>query len=187
MIMKKLVFLSILIFAGMQLLAQQRYITRDGHARIFSTTVAEDITADNYSVTATIDTQSGEMVFFIPVQSFEFEKALMQRHFNQRRFMHSSAYPRITFHGKINNLAEVDWSRDGNYDVTVTGDLTIRDVTKTITEKGTIEVRGDKILARSVFLVRGIEDYNVGKPSGSKRNNVADDIEVTFMGTFEQE
>lgn len=185
--MKRIAIVSLLLVFGFQLLAQSRLTTRNGHAKIFSTTVAEDITANNYSVTSTIDPQTGEMIFSVPVQSFEFDKALMQKHFNQERFMDSGTYPRITFKGKITNLTDVKWEQDGKYNVTVTGDLTIRDVTKNITEKGSIDIQNGKILATSVFVVKDITSYNVGKPSGRKSNNVADNIEVTFTGTYESE
>ncbi len=181
--------LVIVLIALLPLFATaQKVITREGHAKIFSTTAAEDITANNYKVTSTINTETGDMVFSIPVQSFEFEKALMQKHFNQENFMNSTVYPKITFKGKINNLKDVKWEKDGTYNVTVTGDLTIRDVTKSITEKGTIEVKAGVITASSVFMVKKIGEYNVGKPtSKSKENNVADDIEVTFHGVYKAE
>jgi len=167
--------------------AQGKFVTREGHAHIYSSTPAEDITADNNQVTSTIDTETGDMVFSIPVQSFEFEKSLMQKHFNNSTFMDSKTYPRIRFVGKILNLPDVDFSKNGKYTATVKGDLTIRDVTKTITEQGTIEVKDGKISAESTFIVKGISDYNVGKPSGNKKNNVAEDIEVTFKGTYMKE
>lgn len=184
--MKKLMFL-LTVLITFTLTAQEKFTTRTGSATIFSSTVAEDITANNYSVTSTMEPATGEMIFLIPVQSFEFEKSLMQKHFNQPNFMDSKTYPRITFRGKIQNPDDVKWDTNGKYEVTVKGDLTIRDVTKTITEKGTIEVNNGEIIANSVFVVRQIGDYNVGKPSGSKKNNVADDIEVTFKGIFKKE
>ncbi len=185
--MKRSVVLLVFVVLASHVFAQGRYITRNGHAQIFSTTVAEDITAQNYSVTSTIEPTKGEMVFSVPVQSFEFEKSLMQRHFNQSRFMDSDTYPRITFRGTIVNLQDVHWDQNGTYNVTVKGDLTIRDVTKSITENGTIEVKDGKLTANSVFIVKDITSYNVGKPSGRRSNNVADNIEITFKGTYEKE
>ncbi len=138
--MKRSVIILVFVVFASQIFAQSRYITRNGHAQIYSSTVAEDITAQNYSVTSTIEPAKGEMVFSVPVQSFEFEKSLMQRHFNQSRFMDSDTYPRITFKGTISNLQDVKWDQNGTYNVTVKGDLTIRDVTKPITEKGTIHL-----------------------------------------------
>ncbi len=180
--MKKI---SLLLLLPTLLFAQTKYVTRAGHANLFSTTVAEDITADNYKVTSTIDTETGAMVFVIPVQSFEFEKALMQKHFNQANFMDSKQYPKIKFKGNITNLSTVNWKEDGRYPVTVEGDLTIKDVTKTISEEGTITIKGGELSANSVFVVKGISNYNVGKPkSKKKKNNVAEDIKITYKGTY---
>ena len=182
--MKKLTLLLIVLLPTL-VFAQTKYLTRAGHATLFSTTVAEDITADNYKVTSTINTETGDMVFVIPVQSFEFEKALMQKHFNQEHFMNSSEYPKIKFKGKIQNLSTVKWDTDGKYPVTVKGDLTIRDVTKPISEEGTITVKGNENTATSVFIVKNITDYHVGKPKNkSMSNNVADDIKITFKGIY---
>ena len=182
--MKKLTLLLIVLIPVLAF-AQAKYITRAGHANLFSHTVAEDITADNYKVTSTINTETGEMVFIVPVQSFEFEKALMQKHFNQENFMNSKEYPKIKFKGKIKNLSTVKWDTDGKYPVTVVGDLTIRDVTKPISEEGTILIKDGKITTSSVFIVKQITDYHVGKPTRkSKSNNVADDIKITFKGIY---
>ena len=182
--MKKLVLILIILVPTF-IFAQSKYITRAGHANIFSHTIAEDITADNFKVTSTLNPATGEIVFSIPVQSFEFEKALMQKHFNQENFMHSTQFPKIKFKGTIQNLSDVKWEVEGEYEVTISGDLTIREVTKNITEKGTIEIKDGKIKASSVFIVKQITDYGVGKPtSAKKKDNVADDIKVTYKGIY---
>ena len=182
--MKKLSLLLLVLLPTL-IIAQNKYITRAGHATLFSTTSAEDITADNYKVTSIINTKTGDMVFSIPVQSFEFEKALMQRHFNQTHFMNSTDFPKIKFKGKITNLEDVDWNKDGKYKVTVAGKLTIRDVTKSITEKGTILIKGNEITASSKFTVKKIFEYNVGRPKRTKmKYNVAENIQITFKGIY---
>ncbi len=181
--MKKLALLLIVLLPTI-IFAQTKYITRAGHAKLFSTTSAEDITANNYKITSSLNTD-GDIVFSIPVQSFEFKKALMQKHFNQPNFMDSKQFPKIKFKGTIDNLSDVKWDKDGEYKVTITGDLTIKDVTKKITEEGSITVKGDEITAKSVFIVEQIGDYGVGKPKSSKKkDNVADDIEITYNGTY---
>ncbi|MEA2042083.1 MAG: YceI family protein [Bacteroidota bacterium] len=181
--MKKLVILAIILLPIIG--TAQKVITREGHANIFSHTTAEDISADNYKVTSAINKETGSMVFSIPVQSFEFEKALMQKHFNQPNFMDSKKFPKIKFKGTIDNLSAVNWTKDGTYEVNVSGDLTIRAVTKSISETGTITVNDGTITAESTFTVKGIGEYGVGKPkSKKKKNNVADDIKITFKGVY---
>jgi len=182
--MKKIAVLLIVLLPAF-VFAQTKYVTRAGHANLFSTTAAEDISADNYKVTSVINTETGDMVFVIPVQSFEFKKALMQKHFNQENFMHSKAFPKIKFKGKIKNLATVKWDTDGKYPVTVEGDLTIRDVTKALSAEGTILIKDGTVTASSVFVVKQISDYHVGKPKRKKmKNNVAEDIKITYKGIY---
>ncbi len=185
--MKK-VILSIAItglaFLGVH--AQSKFITRTGQAIIYSHTVAEDISAINNTVTGVINTSTGDVVISVPVQSFAFDKALMQEHFNNSNFMNSKKYPRLTLKGKISNLSAVNFSKNGKYEVTVSGDLTIRDVTKSVNEKATVEVNNGKITVTSKFIVKDISSYGVGKPSGKKKNNVADDIQVTYSAVYEK-
>ena len=173
-----LLTVSLIVISAFGIKAQD-YMTKTGHAQFFSETVAENITANNYKMVSTLDTKTGAMVFSVPIQSFEFKKALMQKHFNTENFMDSKKYPKAKFKGKIDNLNDVDFSKDGIYHVTVSGDMTIKGVTKHISEKGSIEVRGNEITAKSTFNI-AIADYGIGKPtSKSKKDNVADIIKVS--------
>jgi len=36
---------------------------------------------------STLDSKTGEMVFSVPIQSFEFEKSMMQKHFSVRTWV----------------------------------------------------------------------------------------------------
>ncbi len=184
--MKK-IMLSIAIAAiAMLHVNAQKFVTRTGQATIYSHTVAEDISAENNTVTGVITAGTGDIAISVPVQSFGFEKSLMQEHFNNSNFMNSKKNPRILLKGKITNLAAINFSKNGKYDVAVSGDLTIKGVTKSITEKATVEVDGDKITVTTKFTVKEIGSYGVGKPSGKKKNNVADDIVVNYKGVYEK-
>lgn len=184
--MKKTLLLLLVSLMGFIAGAQNKLITKTGHAIIFSHTIAEDITAHDYEVGGVINLDTKEVAISVPVQSFQFEKALMQEHFNNSNFMDSKQFPRITFKGKITGN-EINFSKDGKYEVEVAGDITIKGVTKPITEKATIEIINGKISVKSNFIVKDIGSFGVGKPKGSKKNNVADDITVTYNATYEKE
>lgn len=166
--------------------AQSKYVTRTGQASIFSHTPAEDINATNNNVTGVINSSNGDIAISVPVQSFQFEKALMQEHFNNGNFMDSKQFPRLTLKGKIANPEKFDISKDGKYDVTVVGDLTIKGVTKPVTEKATVQVNNGKVTVTCNFVVKEIGSYGVGKPMGKKKNNVADDIAVKYVAVYEK-
>ena len=183
---------TIILFAVFAIVAtagiygQSKYITRTGKATIYSHTVAEDISADNNNVTGMVNSVSGDIVISVPVQSFQFEKALMQEHFNQPNFMDSKQFPKISLKGKISNLSAINLSKDGIYEADVTGDLTIKGVTKPVSERAHITVKDGKVAVHCKFVVKDIGSYGVGKPMGKKKNNVADDIEVTYTASYEK-
>ena len=54
----------------------------------------------------------------------------MEEHFNNDDYMASGKFPKAGFTGKILNITAVNYLKDGTYNVSVTGNLTIRDVTK---------------------------------------------------------
>ena len=100
----------------------------------------------------------------------------MEEHFNEN-YLESEKFPRSTFKGKITNLAAVDFTKPGKYEVTVEGDLNIHDVTNKVSVKGNIEVVPGGIIANSKFNIVP-EDYKIKIPA-VVRNNIAKTIEVT--------
>jgi polyisoprenoid-binding protein YceI len=100
----------------------------------------------------------------------------MEEHFNEN-YMESDKFPKASFKGKITNLSSVNFSKNGVYDVTVEGDLTIRDATNKITTKGTIEVIAGGINANAKFPINP-EDYKINIP-GVVREKIAKSLEVT--------
>lgn len=164
-------FLDILIAGN-----AQKFMTKNGYIGFYSHTSMEEIKADNNQVVGALDTSTGEMVFQALIKSFHFDRALMEVHFNEN-YMESDKIPKSVFKGKITNLASVDFSKPGTYDVTVEGDLTIHGVTNKISTKGTIEVVSGGINANSKFSVVP-EDYKITIP-GVVRNKIDKSMEVT--------
>jgi hypothetical protein len=100
----------------------------------------------------------------------------MEEHFNEN-YMESDKIPKSVFKGKITNLASVDFTKTGTYNVTVEGDLTIHDVTNKISTKGTIEVVTGGINANSKFSIVP-EDYKIIIP-GVVKDKFDKSLEVT--------
>ena len=151
-------------------------MTKNGYIGFFSHTPMEDIKGDNNQVAGVLDISTGEMVFQALIKSFHFDRALMEEHFNEN-YMESDKIPKSSFKGKITNLSSVNFSKNGTYDVTVEGDLTIHDVTNKISTKGTIEVVSGGINANSKFNIVP-EDYKINIP-GVVRDKIDKTLEVT--------
>ena len=161
----------------------QKQKTSKSHIKFFSSTPAEDIEANNYASVGTIDPATGDIVFSVPMQSFEFEKALMQEHFNSKKFLNTKANPKSKLIGKISNVDAIDFSKDGTYEAVVTGDLTINGVTKPITEKATIVVKDGKINLNSKFNIT-LADYEIAFKKGKPSTNIAKTVEVTVEAEY---
>ena len=173
--MRRLVILSSILLFSLSVSAQ-KYMTRTGTISFFSHTPLEDIKAENNQVASVLDISTGDIVFQVLIKSFRFQKALMQEHFNEN-YLESDKFPKSEFKGKLNDLSSVDFKKDGTYNVTVSGDLTIKEVTKKLDTKGTIVVAQGNITANSVFsIVPG--EYNVEIP-GVVKDNIAKTIEVS--------
>ncbi|MBN1337904.1 MAG: YceI family protein [Bacteroidales bacterium] len=154
----------------------QKYITKNGYIRFFSETPVESIEAHNRQVNSALDSETGDFVFKVLMKSFEFEKALMQEHFNEN-YVESDKFPNATFQGKISDIGNIGFSANGSHEVTVSGDLTIHGVMRNITEKGTLIVEDGVVTAKSVFMVKPA-DYDIRIPK-TVINNIASEIEVT--------
>jgi len=174
--MRKIILISITFLLTGVLSAQGKYFTRDGHIDFFSSTAVEDIKANNNKVTSVLDAETGEIEFAVLMKAFEFKKALMEEHFNEN-YVESEKFPKSTFKGKLRNINDVDFTRDGVYPVVVSGDLTIHGETQKIDTEGTIEVIGEDLKVFSELHVSP-EDYNIKIP-GVVRENIAKELLIT--------
>ncbi|MBL6964697.1 MAG: YceI family protein [Bacteroidetes bacterium] len=173
--MKKLLFIAALIISSSTLFAQQ-YVTKTGHIKFFSEMPAENIEAHNRQVNSALNITTAEFAFRVLIKSFEFEKSLMQEHFNEN-YLESDKYPNATFKGKVMNISDIDCKTNGKYDAVVSGDLSIHGVTNKITEKGTFTVKDGEISGFSVFHVE-LADYQINIPK-MVASKISPIIEIT--------
>ena len=160
----------------------QNYITKNGKISFFSKTDVEDIDAVNNQAVSVINSQTGSVNFSLLVNGFLFKKALMQEHFNEN-YLESAKYPKATFKGTINDLSKVDFKKDGVYNVTVSGDLFLHNVTNKVTVPAVILVKGNTISANTTFKVK-LEDYKISVPKVVE-NNISKTIELKVDCNYE--
>jgi polyisoprenoid-binding protein YceI len=174
--MRKIVFFTLIAMSFSIAGQSQKYATKNGLIRFYSDAPLEKIEANNRQVNAALDIATGNFVFRVLMKSFTFEKALMQEHFNEN-YVESDKFPNATFLGIISNFKDVDFTKDGNYPVTVDGKLTIHGETKQITEKGTFEVKEGKLIGKTKFNLV-LSDYKIDVPN-TVVNNLSKTIEIT--------
>lgn len=158
------IIIALLLTGAITANAQSKYFTRTGKITFDATSSAspEQIEANNSQVNTVIDAVTGQMEFAALMKAFEFEKALMQEHFNEN-YVESDKFPKSVFKGKIENISQVDFNKDGTYPVKVAGQLTLHGVTKGASTNGTVEIKNGKVNAKSTFIIL-LADFGIEIP-----------------------
>lgn len=154
-------------------------ITRNASLSIYSSAPIEDIKAKSDQAVSAINTKTGDIFFKVLISTFQFHNNLMQEHFNED-YLQSDKYPFAQFSGKIQNMQ--DYSKDGNFPVTVKGQLTIHNVSRAYTVQGTLVIKGSQVTASSVFKVR-LADHHIAIPR-LVIENIAEVVQVTVSATY---
>lgn len=163
--------------------SENKLVSKKTHFKIYSHTSAEDIEANNYKAVGTVNTVTGEVVFSVPMQSYEFEKSLMQKHYNSKKFLDTKKFPKSKLKGEITNLSDVHFNVDGTYNATVEGTLTIHGETKNIKENTTITVKGKSVKLNTKFNL-ALADYAIAFKDGKPSTNIAKVIEITVVAEY---
>lgn len=181
--MKKIFLSTLIVTVIFNSSFAQKYYTKNGNISFFSTTSMEDIKADNNQVMSVLNAQTGDLQFSVIIKSFHFKKALMEEHFNEN-YLESGKFPKASFKGTVSDISKVNFTKDGSYPVTVSGDLTIHGATQKISTPGTISVQAGKIKSNAVFKV-ALADYNISVPKVVEKN-ISKTIEITVNCLYDQ-
>lgn len=158
----------------------QKYVSENGVITFFSEAAIEDIKAENLSASSIINTSTTDIAFVVPIREFQFEKKLMQEHFNEK-YMESEKYPKATFSGKLDGF--ISTGASGVQQVRAKGKLAIHGVTKEVEISGTVETTAQHIiLVKSKFIVR-LDDYKIKVPQ-LMWQNIAEQVEVSIEFTY---
>lgn len=175
---KKIVLLFLGLGSFVFSVQAQKYSTDQTFVSFFSDAAIEDITADNKKAAGVFNAATGDIAYSIPIKEFQFEKSLMQEHFNEK-YMETEKFPKSTFQGKVTGY---DPAATGAQNASAKGKLTIHGETKEVEIPGTIEKQGDKLVMKSKFVVK-LADYKIAIPQ-LLWQNIAEQVEVTVDFTF---
>lgn len=170
----KSTFLFALMLSSAGLFAQAKKTTSATISFDASTPADHVAKAENKTVIAAIDPQTGTVQFEAAVKNFSFENKKVEEHFNAERWLNSEKFPKFSFKGKIENPGKVNFKKDGVYTVSVAGDLTIKQTTLPVTAPATITIKSGKISSIASFAVN-LPSFGV-MADGKK---VAKDAQVT--------
>ena len=159
--------------------AQNKLYTKTGTISFFSKTNIENIAAKNNKVLAVWELATGKLELSVLMKGFEFEKALMQEHFNES-YVESDKYPKATFKGNFENFGTLNLSTNKSYTAIVKGVLTMHGASKNITLPTNVKVENGQVSATANFVAL-LADYNIKIPNVVSANiNKTIDISINI-------
>jgi hypothetical protein len=180
--MKKFLF-SVLILGVFCSARAQKYYTKTGNISFSATSSIEAIEAKTKTASCVIDAATGNIEFAVLIKTFLFEKALMQEHFNEN-YLESDKYPKGSFKGKIDNIKDVKFNKDGTYKAKVSGTLEIHGVARPVSTTAEFAVSGGKIKANANFSII-LVDYNVKIP-GAVSDKISKSAKIGVIADFQE-
>jgi len=174
--MRKILLSIIVTFLTLSLHSQDKFMTRSGKVSFVSETSLETIVGTNNHVSCILNMNNGEIIFQMKIISFEFKKALLEEHFNEK-YMESEEFPKSTFSGKIDNWEKINFEEGKIVDVLVSGTIEVHGVKKVITTNGTMQLNNGNINLLSNFSLT-VADYNI-KIQNAVKDVIAKSVDVS--------
>lgn len=157
------------------------YEVKAGDVHFFSEAPRELISASSKRLAGALDTKKKTFAFKIDISSFVgFNNPLQRGHFNEN-YMESNLYQTATYKGKI--IEDVDFSKDGNYEVRTKGKLNIHGVEQERIIKVLLSVKKGKIAFKSDFTVM-LTDHNIKIPR-VVNDKLSPEIKVTVAASLQ--
>jgi hypothetical protein len=158
------------------------YLCQKGKVNFFSATAMENIDATTNSALCVLNTKSKKIYAKITQTSFVFKDKLMRDHFNEN-YMETDKFPTSVLDMAI--VEDLDYTKDGTYDVTLKGTIEMHGVKQEREIKGKLTIKnGQPVNGSAVFTVK-LADHKIKIPSVVGAN-IAEDVKVTVDLNFEK-
>jgi hypothetical protein len=179
--MKKMYLTGFLLVFTSILATAQIYKSKEkmGHVHFFSSTPMENIEANTKTAASILNSTNDSIMVRININTFEFEKSLMQEHFNEN-YMETPKFPYSILRGKIQE--KIDYTKDGTHNVSCNANLTVHGVTKPYILKGTLAIKNSEIQLTSKFDIK-LKDHNIEVPKLVLKNiaeSIAVDVDIHY-------
>lgn len=177
--MKHISMILLAWLSSLNLAGQTLYASKNAQISLFSSAPIEDIAAKTSSANSVYNAGTGDLMFSVAINTFKFQKSLMQEHFNSD-YLESDKYPRATFKGKVQNPPDV--TKNGTYAITVVGELDVHNIKQARTIPGTLTVNNGMISMSSEFMVK-CADHRIDIPRLVFKN-IAESIKLTVNANY---
>ncbi|MGK4422171.1 YceI family protein, partial [Klebsiella pneumoniae] len=88
---------------------------------------------------AVLKSETSEVALLVPMKTFHFNNALLEEHFNEN-YLHTDKIPNASYKGKLNGFTKEMLTKDGVYNISSEGQVTLHGVTKEFKSPVQLEV-----------------------------------------------
>lgn len=173
-------FIAVVLSAGLfttSLCAQTKYIDKEGYLKFeASEALFEPVEAVNKSVTAVLNSDTGEFASLALVVGFRFKNSLMEEHFNEN-YIESETYPKAIFKGKLIGFDLSSLSNEP-IEIMVDGKLELHGKEKEIKTNVSLQNLDGVIVMKGDFTVAPI-DFDIDIPSVVK-SKIAKEVIISL-------
>jgi len=162
--MKKITLLVVLVIMSASLIQAQTYKTRDAYI-FFNPNKDQshkDYAAASKEGTAILKVETSEVALLVPMKTFHFNNALLEEHFNEN-YLHTDKFPNATFKGKLVGFSKELLLKDGVYNISSEGTVTLHGITHDFKAPVKLEVKGKTATFSCTFKIKA-EEYNIEIP-----------------------
>ncbi len=154
-----------------------RYLTRFGLTTLFSATPVVDIEARNTKTAAVIDLATGQVAVSLLMSDFQFERSLMQQHFNES-YLETDQYPRAIFTGKLEDYQAGALQPGAKLTVFAKGELSMHGRLRPISAPVWLELKDGRLIG-TTRLVISPADFGIEIPF-IVRDHIAKAVDVNI-------
>ena len=154
--------LLLLLLSCIAVNAQKKWTTHEAIVSFeASVPLFEPIEAENRTTICILDTKNGTVNFVVKMKDFQFERKLMQQHFNEH-YLETKKYPKATFKGTVLNF---DWVSFTTTQSTfyVEGIITIHGQSKKIKAPVVLKKNGKQLVLATNFSLN-TDDFGIAIP-----------------------
>ena len=180
--MKQSILTLMIAVMAVSAMAQKKTSTSAIIAFDASTAIDDLPKAENKTAIVAIDPAKNTVQFEAAIKNLAFANPKIQESFDGNSWLNSDEFPKATFNGVITNPAAVNFKKDGTYNVSVEGELTIKGKTQKVTTPATIVVTGKLLKTTAAFNIKladfGVEGQPItaGKVSGEPKITVTAEL-----------
>lgn len=182
--MKKFTLFVFFFILFVNLINAQTYKTRDANIYFNPN---KDLSHKDYASlskegTAVLKVETSEVALLVPMKTFHFNNALLEEHFNEN-YLHTNKFPNATFKGRLNGFNKDQLTKDGVYNMSSEGRVTLHGVTKDFKAAVKMTVKGKTATFDCSFKIKA-EDFAINIP-GLVKPKLADQTPIDAAIVFQ--